>query len=48
MAEAKPKAARVVAMADAPARRTRSNEDARECLSQGTDAKIAACAEKFR
>jgi len=35
-------------MAEAPRRRSRANEDARECLRQPTDAKIAACAEKFR
>jgi hypothetical protein len=34
--------------ADAPRRRSRAHEDARACLSQPTDLKIAACAEKFR
>ena len=35
-------------MVEAPRRRSRAHEDARECLAQPTDAKIAACAEKFR
>lgn len=49
MIEARPVAAKPAApMADAPRRRSRANEDARECLSQPTDLKIAACAEKFR
>ena len=49
MIEARPVAAKSAApMADAPRRRSRANEDARECLSQPTDLKIAACAEKFR
>lgn len=34
--------------AEAPRHRSRAGEDARECLAQPTDARIAACAEKFR
>jgi outer membrane biosynthesis protein TonB len=44
--ESKPAAPEV--SAPAPRHRSRAREDARECLAQPTDARIAACAEKFR
>ncbi|MBS0336138.1 MAG: hypothetical protein JSS40_04890 [Proteobacteria bacterium] len=46
--EAKPEVPAPAPKAEAPRHRSRANEDARECLAQPTDAKIAACAEKYR